>query len=84
MNRDDALDAVLVAGAPLVAAVAALVLLLARGDRRGLQVACTLQWLVVLFTIAALSIAATLVPTAVLLTIALVRPRLSSARPVAG
>ena len=74
MNRDDALDAVLVAGGLHVAAVAAVVL----------QAACTLQWLVVLFTIAALSIAATLVPTAVLLTIALVRPRLSSARPVAG
>lgn len=79
---DDVFDAVL-GGLPVVAGVAAVVLLL-RSDRRGLQVACTLAWLLVLFTLPAFSICVTLVPAAVVLSIAVFRPRLSSGRPAAG
>lgn len=80
---DSVLDVLLVV-VPALAIAAAVVLLVVRRDRRGLQVACTLEWLLVLFMLPAFFMGLAYVPAAAALTAALVRPRLSSGRPVAG
>ena len=77
------LDLLLV-DAPVLAGVVAAVAVLARSERRPLQVACTLEWLLVLFTLPAFGRGLALVPAAVVLSVAVFRPRLSSARPAAG
>ena len=66
-----------------LAAVAAVALLVA-GKRRPLMVACVYTWLIALFTLPAHFLGLAWVPAAALLTTALLRPRLSSARPDAG
>ena len=63
---------------PLLSAVAA-VALLVRGERRPLLAAAVLGWLVVLFTLPAQFLGLAWLPSAVLLTIALQRPRLGDA-----
>ena len=77
------LDLLLVDAPVLIGALAAIALL-ARSDRRLLQVACTLQWLLVLFTLPAFGRGLALVPAAVVLSVAVFRPRLSSDQPAAG
>jgi hypothetical protein len=70
---------------PLVAQLLAVVLLVGRRDRRGLQGACLLQWLLVLYTLPASFLGVSFVPAAAVLTLALYRPRrLSSARSGGG
>jgi hypothetical protein len=60
----------------LAAAVAAVALLVAR-ERRPLQAACLYGWLVVLFTLPAQGLGFAWIPSALVLTAALARPRLS-------
>lgn len=70
---------------PLLAHLVAVVLLVVRHDRRGLQGACLLQWLLVLYTLPASFLGLSFVPAALALSLALYRPRrLSSARPDEG
>lgn len=71
---------------PVLLGVAAAVLLVVRADRRPLQVACTLEWLLVLFMLPAYGRGLALVPAAVVLSVAVFRARsaVSSGRPVAG
>ena len=75
----------LLVGLPLVAHAAAVVLLVLR-DRRGLQGACLLEWLVVLYTLPASFLGLAFVPAALVLSLALARPRrrVSSDRPGGG
>ena len=61
----------------LLAVVAAVAVLVAR-DLRPLQVACLWTWLMVLYTLPAELLGLRWIPSALLLTLALVRPRLSS------
>jgi hypothetical protein len=63
-----------VVGVPAIVLVAALVLLYARSDRRGLQAACLVQWLLVLYTLPAKFAGLAFVPSAVILSLALLRP----------
>lgn len=63
-----------VVGVPAIVLVAALVLLYARSDRRGLQAACLVQWLLVLYTLPAKFAGLAFVPSAVILSLALFRP----------
>ena len=63
--------------------VAAAALLLAR-DARPLQLACLYTWLMVLFTLPAELLGLNWVPSALVLTLAVLRPRVSSAPPAAG
>lgn len=63
-----------VVGVPAIVLVAALALLYARGDRRGLQAACLVQWLLVLYTLPAKFAGLAFVPSAVVLSLALLRP----------
>lgn len=72
-----------VAGPAVLASVAALALLFL-GDRRPLQVACVYTWLMVLFTLPAYFLGAAWVPAALVLTGAVLRPRLSSGPSDAG
>ena len=74
----------LLVDAPVLLGVLAVVALLARSDRRPLQVACTLEWLLVLLTLPAFGRGLALVPAAIVLSVAVFRPRLSSDRQVAG
>ncbi|MBC7374812.1 MAG: hypothetical protein H7323_12565 [Frankiales bacterium] len=76
------LDLLLV-DAPVLAGVVAVAAIVLRSDRRPLQVACTLEWLLVLFTLPAFGRGLALVPAAIVLSVAVFRPRLSSGRPVA-
>ncbi|MCW2613635.1 MAG: hypothetical protein JWN08_629 [Frankiales bacterium] len=69
---------------PVLLGVVAVVALLVRADRRPLQVACTAEWLLVLFTLPAFGLGLAFVPAAAVLSVAVLRPRVSSARPVAG
>lgn len=69
---------------PVVLSVVAAVALVVPGDRRPLQAACLYGWLIVLFTLPAQGLGFAWVPSALVLTVALVRPRLSSARAAAG
>ena len=76
---------------PVLVAVTAAVVVLARGERRPLQVACALEWLLVLFTLPAFGLGLAFVPSAVVLSVGALRPRtarprdaLSSAPPAAG
>ena len=73
---------VFVAVPVIAASVAALALLL--GERRPLQVAGVYAWLVAIFTLPAGGLGLAWVPSALVLTFALQRPRLSSGRQVAG
>ena len=67
----------------VLAGVAALVLLV-NGDRRPLQVACVYAWLMVLFTLPAQWLGVHWLPTAAVLTFALMHPAVSSDRSAAG
>lgn len=69
---------------PVLLGVGAAVVVALRSDRRPLQVACTLEWLLVLFTLPAYFLGLALVPAAAVLSVAVFRPRVSSAPPVAG
>ncbi len=60
---------------PLLAQIGALALLLARGDRRGLGVACVFQWLLVLYLLPVGFLGLVFAPPALALTYAAVRPR---------
>lgn len=71
-------------GLPVLLAATAAVTLLVNGDRRPLQVACVYTWLAALFTLPAFFLGLAWVPTAAVLTLALVRPRVSSDRSAAG
>ena len=66
----------------LLSAVAAGALVL--GERRPLGAACVYGWLVVLFTLPAQGLGLAWLPSALVLTVAVARPRLSSDREVAG
>ncbi|TAL13270.1 MAG: hypothetical protein EPN99_15675 [Frankiales bacterium] len=66
-----------------LAAVAALVLLV-NGDRRPLHVAAVYAWLMVLFTLPAQFLGVRWLPTAAVLTFALLHPAVSSDRSDAG
>ena len=76
-------SALFVALPVVLCVVAALALLVAR-DARPLQLACLYTWLMVLFTLPAQFLGLNWVPTALVLTVALVRPQLSSDRSDAG
>lgn len=76
-------SAVFVALPPLLCVVAALALLVAR-DSRPLQVACLYTWLMVLYTLPAELLGLRWVPSALVLTLALARPRFSSDRSATG
>lgn len=69
---------------PVLLCVGAAVALAVRGERRPLQVACTLSWLLVLFTLPAYFLGLAFVPAAAVLSVAVFRPRVSSDRSVAG
>lgn len=71
-------------GVPAVAAIGAAIVLLVVGDRRLLQGACVYTWLMAVFTLPAYGLGLAWVPSAALLTVAAVRPRLSSAPPATG
>lgn len=71
-------------GLPVLAGVAAVLALVVRSDRRVLQGVCVLQWLLVLFTLPAFGLGLAFAPSAVVLTVAALRPRLSSDRAAAG
>jgi hypothetical protein len=77
------LSVLFVALPPALMVLAAAALLLAR-EARPLQVACLYTWLMVLYTLPAQLLGLRWVPSALLLTLALTRPRLSSGRPAAG
>lgn len=68
---------------PALLAAAAGLVLLVRSERRPLQAACLLTWLMVVFTLPA-GLGWAWVPSAVVLTVAVFRPRLSSAPSAAG
>ena len=68
---------------PVLALVAAGAVLVAR-DLRPLQLACLYTWLMVLYTLPAQWLGLRWVPTALVLTVALVRPRFSSDRAATG
>lgn len=68
---------------PALAAAAAAVTLLFRPERRPLQGACLFTWLMVLYTLPA-GLGLAWVPSAALLTVAVLRPRLSSAPSATG
>lgn len=70
-------------GLPALAAAAAAVALLA-GERRVLQGACVYTWLMAVFTLPAYGLGLAWVPAALLLTLAVARPRLSSGPAAAG
>ena len=69
---------------PVVLSVVAAVALVLPGDRRPLQAACLYGWLMVLFTLPAQGLGLAWLPSALLLTVALSRPRLSSGPAAAG
>ena len=69
---------------PVVLAVVAAVALLVPGDRRPRQAACLYTWLMVLFTLPAQGLGLAWLPSALVLTVAVARPRLSSDPAVAG
>ena len=71
-------------GLPALLAAVAAVVLLVHGDRRPLLVACVSTWLAALFTLPAYGLGLAWVPAALVLTVALARPRLSSDRSAAG
>lgn len=77
------LSALFVAMPPALSVVAALVVLLLR-DLRPLQLACLWTWLMVLYTLPAQLLGLAWIPSALLLTLALLRPRVSSDRSAAG
>lgn len=62
-----------IVGLPLLVLVGAVVALLARGDRRGLPIACLTQWLLVIYALPAKFVGLAFVPSAVVLSIALLR-----------
>lgn len=66
----------------LLAVVAAIALLF--GERRPLLVACVYTWMMALFTLPAQFLGLAWVPTAVVLTVALLHPRVSSDPSAAG
>lgn len=68
---------------PVLAVVAAGAALVAR-DLRPMQLACLYTWLMVLYTLPAELLGLAWIPSALLLTVALVRPRLSSDRSATG
>lgn len=79
-----ALDfSVVFVGLPVLLAVAAAVALLVAGDRRPLQGACLYGWLMVLFTLPAKGLGFAWLPSGLVLTVALSRPRIDK-DPVAG
>ena len=80
---DSFLDVFLVV-LPVLAALTGAGLLVVRGDRRGLFVACLLTWLIVLFTRPAFGQGLAFVPAAIALTVAARSPAVSSDRSVAG
>ena len=63
---------------PAVAAGVAALVQLVTGDRRWLQGACLYAWLIVIFTLPAQGLGLAWVPSALVLTLAIARPRLSS------
>jgi hypothetical protein len=63
---------------PAVAAAAAALALLVAGERRVLQGACVYTWLMAVFTLPAYGLGLAWVPSALVLTLAATRPRLSS------
>lgn len=63
-----------IVGVPALVLLGALGVVYARGDRRGLQAACLMQWLVVLYTLPAKFAGLAFVPSAVVLSYALLRP----------
>lgn len=65
-------------GLPAVAGVAAALALIVTGERRVLQGACVYTWLMAVFTLPAYGLGLAWVPSALVLTVAAVRPRLSS------
>lgn len=67
----------------VLAGVAALVLVV-NGDKRLLYVACVYAWLMVLFTLPAQFLGVRWLPTAAVLTFALLHPAVSSDRSAAG
>jgi hypothetical protein len=69
---------------PAVAAAAAALALLVAAERRVLQVACVYTWLMAAFTLPAYGLGLAWVPSAVVLTVAVVRPRLSSGPAASG
>ena len=69
---------------PAVLSAVAAVVLLVTGDRRPLQAACLYGWLMVLFTLPAQGLGFAWLPSALVLTAAVARPRLSSAPADAG
>ena len=69
-----------IVGVPALVLLGALGVVYARGDRRGLQAACLMEWLVVLYTLPAKFAGLAFVPSAVVLSLALRRP---AAAPVA-
>lgn len=74
---------VVIIALPMVVQVVALVLLLVRRDRRGLAVACLLEWLLVLYVLPAGWLGLSFIPAAAVLTLALYRPRRVSSDPAA-
>ncbi|MCW2678860.1 MAG: hypothetical protein JWM62_261 [Frankiales bacterium] len=68
---------------PVVLSVLA-ALALCVGERRVLQAACFYAWLMVLFTVPAQGLGLYWLPTALVLTLALTHPRISSDRGAAG
>ena len=71
-------------GLPVLLAAVAAVTLLVNGDRRPLQVACVYTWLAAVFTLPAYFLGLAWIPTAAVLTVALLRPRISTGQPAAG
>ena len=69
---------------PVVLSVVAAVALVVPGDRRPLGAACLYGWLMVLFTLPAQGLGLAWLPSALVLTVAVARPRLSSAPGAAG
>lgn len=66
----DRLFEVVLMGLPVLAGVVALLALVLRGERRPLQAACLLQWLMVLYTLPASFAGLAFVPSAVALSAA--------------
>lgn len=73
-----------VVGLPALVLLAALGVVYARGDRRGLQAACLVQWLLVLYTLPAKFAGLAFVPSAVVLSVALLRPAVAQPAEGAG
>ena len=69
---------------PVVLSLVAAVALVVPGDRRPLQAACFYGWLMVLFTLPAQGLGLAWLPSALVLTAAIARPRLGSAPGAAG